>query len=270
MALWDQLEESGNVEDRRGNPGVGGLGSIGVLGTVLVIGFSLLTGADPIQLLNQIQTTQPTTSQGEFVDTKGYVAFSKRVIGSNNRVWKAELAKQGIEYKNPKLVLFRGGTQSGCGGADSQSGPHYCPADQTIYLDETFFDELTGRYGAKGGDVAEAYVMAHEVGHHVQKIRGTFARNDQSDNQTSVNIELQADCFAGVWAGTIKSEGIISDTEINQAIDAAETVGDDRIQKQSGGRVNPETWTHGSSAQRKDSFLRGYNSLDSNQCNTVR
>jgi uncharacterized protein len=270
MADWDKIESSGQVEDRRGNQ-VGT--SLVSLGATLVIGFLMFAGgASPAQIqnvLSQISTDMQNTTQGEFVDTKQYKEFAQKVIGSNNEIWQKEITKYNIKYQEPKLVLFRGNTQSGCGIASTQIGPHYCPRDQTIYLDETFFEELTKRFGAKGGDVAESYVMAHEVGHHIQNLQGKFRTNNNSDNQTSIKLELQADCYAGVWAGNIKSQGIISDTEIDQAIDAAEAVGDDRIQKTTGNGVNPETWTHGSSKERKQWFLVGYNSQDSKQCNTI-
>jgi uncharacterized protein len=270
MANWDQIQSSGDVEDRRGNVATGGAVSIGVLAVVGVLMFA--GGATPDQILQTVSDLQgqgTTTTQGEFVDTKKYKEFTQKIIGSNNEVWKVELAKQNIAYKEPKLVLFRGATESGCGGASSQSGPHYCPSDQTIYLDETFFEELKSKFGAKGGDVAEAYVMAHEIGHHIQKVKGTFAKNDTRDNETSVKVELQADCYAGVWAGNVFDKGIVSESEIGQALDAAAAVGDDRIQKSQGGQVNPETWTHGSSAQRKQWFLVGYTTKDSTRCNTI-
>jgi uncharacterized protein len=270
MANWDQIQSSGDVEDRRGNVITGGVASIGVLAVVGVLMFA--GGASPEQILQTIgdlQGQNVTTSQGEFVDTKNYKQFASRIIGSNNDVWRSELAKQNIAYKEPKLVLFRGVTESGCGGASSQSGPHYCPVDQTIYLDETFFEELTTKFGAKGGEVAEAYVMAHEVGHHIQKVKGTFAKNDTRDNETSVKVELQADCYAGVWAGNVFDKGIVSEAEIDQALDAAAAVGDDRIQKSQGQKVNPESWTHGSSTDRKKWFSVGYNTKDSTKCNTI-
>jgi uncharacterized protein len=271
MANWDKIIIEGDVEDRRGS--VGAVTEIGGVGAVLLIGAVLLFGgnADPEQiqqLLEQIQTTQ-TTSQGEFVDIRNYLGFVKKVIGSNNSVWNKELAKQSIKYDEPRLVLFRRATQSGCGGATSQVGPHYCPNDKTIYLDETFFEELTTKFGAKGGEVAEAYVMAHEIGHHVQQERGTFGKFDTSDNKTSVKVELQADCYAGVWAGNVQSQGVITESEIDQAIDAAAAVGDDRIQKSQGGDVNPESWTHGSSTDRKKWFLTGYRTKDATTCNTI-
>jgi uncharacterized protein len=271
MANWDKITSMGEVEDRRGNAVTTGVASIGVLAIVGVLMFA--SGATPEQILRTVgdisQQTQ-TTTQGEFVDTKKYKEFSQKVIGSNNEVWKQELATQGIDYKEPKLVLFRGLTESGCGGASSQSGPHYCPSDQTIYLDETFFEELTTKFGARGGEVAEAYVMAHEVGHHIQKVRGTFSKNDTRDNETSVKVELQADCYAGVWMGNVFQEGIVSENEIEQALDAAAAVGDDRIQKSQGQKVNSESWTHGSSADRKKWFLTGYTTKDSKKCSTIK
>jgi uncharacterized protein len=271
MANWDKITSTGNVEDRRGSAPAAG---VGFVGTIVIAGAVLLLGgntSDVRNILSQVNNNTGTqTTQGEFVDTKKYKEFTQKIIGSNNDVWRKELAKSGIQYQDPKLVLFRGATNSACGGASSQIGPHYCPNDQTVYLDETFFEELTSRFGAKGGDVAEAYVMAHEIGHHVQKVRGTFAKNDTSDNKTSVKVELQADCYAGVWAGDVTSEGVITPAEIDQAIDAASAVGDDRIQKSQGGAVNPESWTHGSSAQRKQWFLTGYTTKDSKNCSTIR
>jgi uncharacterized protein len=269
MAKWDQITSSGDVEDRRGDATPVG---IGAFGTLIVIGTVLLFGGDASQvqsILGQLQQGQTTTPQGQFVDTKEYKQFAQKILGSNDDVWTRELAKSNIDYIKPKLVLFRQFTESSCGGANSASGPHYCPRDQTIYLDETFFEELKTRFGAKGGDVAEAYVIAHEVGHHVQMLKGTFANVDTRNNQNSVKVELQADCYAGVWAGDVASEGIINESEIQQAIDAAEVVGDDRIQKTQGRQVNPETWTHGSSAERKKWFLTGYRTKESNACNTI-
>ncbi len=271
MALWDTITSSGDVEDRRGQA-PSAIGGLGVVGTIIVLGFTLLSGGsvDVQNVLSQLQSqSTKTSSNGTFVDTKNYKLFAQKVLGSNNDIWKKELAKRNIQYKEPKLVLFRGSTQSGCGGADSQTGPHYCPVDKTIYLDETFFEELTNRFGAKGGDVAEGYVIAHEVGHHVQNILSTLSKYDTRDPKISIKTELQADCFAGVWAGDVTSQGVIAADEIEEAVDAASAVGDDRIQKSTSGRVNPETWTHGSSAQRKQWFLTGYTTKDSTKCNTI-
>ncbi len=169
-------------------------------------------------------------------------------------------------------MLFRTATQSGCGTATSDVGPHYCPADSTIYLDETFFEELQRRFGAEGGDVAEAYVISHEVGHHVQNELGIMddirSGSSGAAREDSINLELQADCFAGVWANSVSQIGVIGPGEIKEAIDAAEAVGDDRIQKSVTGQVNPETWTHGSSVQRAQWFNAGYNTGKPADCDT--
>jgi predicted metalloprotease len=173
------------------------------------------------------------------------------------------------------LVLFRTATNSACGTATSQIGPHYCPLDSTIYLDETFFDELTNRLGATGGDVAEAYVIAHEVGHHVQNELGIMNRVQTQQqalpsqaNELSVQLELQADCFAGLWAHSIRDIGVFETNEIREAMDAAAAVGDDRIQERTQGYVNPENWTHGSSDQRVEWFNKGYQTGELSACNS--
>jgi uncharacterized protein len=272
MANWDKIQSEGNVEDRRGNQVVGGVASIGTIALIGVLMFANGASGSDIKnfVFDQLGNQQTATSQGQFSDPKHYEKFASKIIGSNNEVWKTELAKQGIKYQEPKLVLFRGATESGCGGADSRVGPHYCQVDRTVYLDETFFEELTTKFGAKGGEVAEAYVMAHEVGHHIQKLKGTFAIVDTRDNESSVKVELQADCYAGLWLGNVTAEGVVTEDEIGQALDAAAAVGDDRIQKSQGGSVNPESWTHGSSAQRKQWFLTGYKTKDSTKCDTVK
>lgn len=272
MSNWDQVEGEGNVEDRRAST-IGASTGLGVFGTVIVLGLMLYTGSgnanDVGKLLESLQQAGTQTSQGPFVDTKNYKGFAQKVIASTNNVWNQEFKSEGYKYEEPKLVLFRNQTQSACGGADSRSGPHYCPTDKTVYLDETFFEELRSKFGAKGGQVAEAYVMAHEVGHHVQNITGVFGQLDTRDNEQSIKAELQADCYAGVWAGVARSEGIILESEIDQAIDAASAVGDDKIQKSQTGRVNPESWTHGSSVQRKASFTRGYTAKSNKACDAL-
>ena len=274
MALWDKLGGGGNIEDRRGASalGIGG----GLLATVVTLALGYFgISADPA-LIEQLIAASGVTSQSEqsseFSGADSYETFASNVIGSTDKYWKAELAGV-VDYPSPKLVLFRTATQSGCGIATSEVGPHYCPADQRIYLDETFFDVLAERLGGSNGDVAQAYVMAHEVGHHVQNVTGTMEQV-QSDpdyqatggNSLSVRLELQADCYAGAWANSIRGAGVFeSEQEIQEAIDAAAAVGDDRIQS-STGSVNPETWTHGSSAQRVEAFNRGWNSGDSTVC----
>lgn len=273
MANWDRILGRGNVEDRRSMmPAVGGLSLTGV---VLLVAVNLLLGGDPVDVLNQLQDVpiqqQQNINREEFEGQDSYEVFASTVLGSNNEMWTGIFNQMNRNYNEPRLVLFRTATKSGCGNAFSQSGPHYCPLDQTIYLDETFFDELTNRFGAKGGDVAEAYVIAHEVAHHAQNELGIMDEvmgQRESNPEMSVKLELQADCFAGLWANSIKNQNVFEQGEINEAMDAASAVGDDRIQERMTGYVNPETWTHGSSEQRVQWFNRGYESGSLSACDT--
>lgn len=274
MALWDKLSSRGNVEDRRGQTAAigGGLGVVGIIGSLL---YSFLTGTpiDANQILTQLQATQTSEqniSSKDFEGADNYEVFVSTVLGSTTDVWQAIFTQSGRTYNEPRLVLFRTATASGCGVATSDVGPHYCPADMTIYIDETFFAELQQRFKAQGGDVAEAYVIAHEVGHHVQNELGIMsqAQQQENSNEQSVRLELQADCFAGIWAHSVADKGIFQTGEINEALDAASAVGDDRIQQSIQGRITPETWTHGSSAQRVEWFTNGYESGDPQSCNT--
>lgn len=263
MALWNNLNNRGNVEDRRAaGPGLVVGGGLGVAGFIVILLMNFLGGGDVGDVLNQLPATQTQTAQTydakDFEGADTYEVFASTVLGSANETWSKIFNQAGATYREPKLVLFRGSTQSACGGADARVGPHYCPLDRIIYLDETFFDELTKRFGAEGGDVAEAYVIAHEVGHHVQNELGIL--NSATTNEESVRQELQADCFAGLWAYSIKDLGVFEPGEIHEAIDAAGAVGDDRIQSKVAGRVNPESWTHGSSEQRIAAFNKGYES----------
>jgi uncharacterized protein len=285
MARWNRIQSRGNVEDRRGMSGgkaaAGGVGGLGII-VVLIMMFLGGGGGGLDQVLGQLegaQAPQQTDLQPEeFQGDDDYEVFASTVLGSNNDTWDAIFSANQLEYSEPRLVLFRGQTDSACGGANSQIGPHYCPLDETIYLDETFFDELQRRFGAEGGDVAEAYVIAHEVAHHVQNelnIMGQvqqqqqqLGRGTEESNQLSVGLELQADCFAGVWANSISDLGVFLPGEIDQAIDAAAAVGDDRIQQAIQGRVTPENWTHGSSQQRVDWFNTGYETGDPARCDT--
>ncbi len=273
MARWDRLGTRGSVDDRRGlSSGLQGLGGAGLFGVIAYIGISLLLGGDSADLnnvLQQLQTVQQTnTSQvqpEEFSGQDDYEVFVSTVLGSANDVWRQVFSNSGQTYREPKLVLFRNATQSQCGSATSAVGPHYCPSDETIYLDETFFDELTRRFGAEGGDVAEAYVITHEVAHHVQQQLGLLASSQES-NEASIKTELQADCFAGIWAYSLKDQGVFEQNEFNEAIDAAEAVGDDRIQETVQGRANPESWTHGSSEDRKYWLNIGFETGDPASC----
>ena len=263
MADWNKITERGNVEDRRMNTPValagGGIGTI-----LLLMGITYALGGNPLDVLNQIDPAQFQTQVQEqdttqFQGQDAYETFVSTVLGSTNSYWKQVLSSQHVSYTSPKLVLFRRATESGCGGAQSYVGPHYCPNDETIYLDDTFFEELTQKFGAKGGDVAQSYVIAHEVGHHVQDILGNLDAGSQS-NKNSIRTELQADCYAGLWLGSLKSQAVLEPNEISEALDAAAAVGDERIQKETLGRVQPESWTHGSSAQRVAAFNHGYES----------
>jgi len=263
MALWDKINSKGKIEDRRAvGPGALVGGGLGITGLVIVLLMNFLGGGDigdVLQDLGQVQVdgTQSFNAK-DFEGEDSYEIFASKVLGSANDMWSFVFKENDLTYIEPRLVLFRGATQSRCGGADSLVGPHYCPLDQTIYLDETFFEELEKRFGAEGGDVAEAYVIAHEVGHHVQNQIGGLS--ESNSNEDSIKQELQADCFAGLWAYSIKSFGIFGPGEIQEAIDAAAAVGDDRIQVKATGRINPESWTHGSSEERVSAFNRGYES----------
>lgn len=269
MALWQKIGSRGNVVDRRGaGPMIGG--GLGIGGVVLLLLLNVLGGGDVTDVLpdlaNSIVATQKNYDAADFAGEDSYEVFASTVLGSNNDIWEAYFAQNNLNYEEPSLVLFRGSTNSACGSAVSQIGPHYCPNDSTIYLDETFFEEMKTRLGARGGDVAEAYVIAHEVGHHVQSELGLLNSGERRSNEESIQLELQADCFAGLWAYSIKNLGVFEPGEIEEAIDAARSVGDDRIQEASTGRVNPESWTHGSSAQRIAAFNKGYESGDASLC----
>jgi uncharacterized protein len=261
MADWDKIDARGRIDDRRGSPVAMG-GGIGLGGIALFMLLSYLqTGTvDVGPVLEEVIRSQ--TEQQEVVDvdprafegTDSYEVFASTVSGSINEYW-GSVARG---YVPPRFVLFRQGTNSACGGARSEYGPHYCPNDETVYIDETFFDELQKRFGGSSGDVAQAYVIAHEIGHHVQALTGTSGQ--------SIERELEADCYAGLWAHSIKDQGVFEKDEIKEALDAAAAVGDDHIQKTTMGRVNPESWTHGSSEERVNAFMKGYTSGDPRSC----
>jgi predicted metalloprotease len=278
MANWEKILSRGNVEDRR-SYAPAAIGGISLAGAAVVFLFTYLSGGSFSDALNQLGSSAlqapQTTNIKEYQGADDYEVFASTVLGSNNDMWSAKFEEIQRTYASPKLVLFRTATASSCGGASSDVGPHYCPIDQTIYLDETFFDELTSRFGAQGGDVAQAYVIAHEAGHHAQnalgimdKVQSTVGYSQEGANGLSVKLELQADCFAGMWANSIKGQGVLEPGEIREAIDAAAAVGDDRIQKTVTGYIHPESWTHGSSAQRVAWFNKGYESGLLSDCNT--
>lgn len=267
MADWTKIASRGNVDDRRGVGGVGVFGGgVGIAGVLIALVLNYLGIAVDPATVNQVleQVNQATVSQqsgeqpAEFKGQDDYEVFASTVVGSNNDMWQQVFTSSGTTYAPPTLVLFRDATRSGCGAATSQVGPHYCPVDQTIYLDETFFDELRQRFGANSGDVAQAYVIAHEMGHHAQQQMGKLSSQGAQTNRSSIATELQADCYAGLWAHSVSQLNVFEPGEITEAIDAAAAVGDDRIQASSGTAITPETWTHGSSQQRVDAFTRGY------------
>ncbi len=281
---WKNLEGQGNIEDRRSRPGgrAGKAGGVGLLGIVAILITLFLGGGENVDLGPILEGLQPPSAPaGSEVELTAeeseYAAFAAAIVGNLDLVWTDIFTDAGLTYNPPRLVLFREATSSGCGGARSSIGPHYCPTDQTIYLDETFFDAvLEYQLGGSGGDFAEAYVIAHEVGHHVQnelnistQVRQAQKEDPDSANALSILLELQADCFAGVWAFTLADQGNILDRQdVQEAIDAATTVGDDRIQEKTTGRINPEDWTHGSSEQRVEHFMIGFDTGDANQCDT--
>lgn len=277
---WMGRRQSDNVDDRRGVSGgkiAAGGGIIGII--VLIINF--LGGGDAGSVINDIQNQLPSGSPQQEVPLteadKEMGAFVRTVLADTEDVWKKVFEEQGLTYENPQLILFRDGVQTACGGASSASGPFYCPLDKKVYMDLAFFDELKTRFGAKGGDFAIAYVIAHEIGHHVQTLLGTSEKvremqsrtNEAGANKLSVGLELQADFYAGLWAHYDQQmNNILEAGDIDEALSAANAVGDDAIQKKSQGHVVPDSFTHGSSEQRMYWFKRGFDTGDMSKGNT--
>ena len=269
---WRGQRESGNVEDRRGMSG-GGM-AVGGIGGLIIAAIIYFLGGDPSQVVQAPSEGQGQvqTNPGDPSDTLGnYVSV---VLASTEDVWSSLFEKMGRQYVDPTLVLFSGQTQAQCGYASSATGPFYCPADSKVYVDLSFFNELTNRFGASEGDFAMAYVLAHEVGHHVQHLLGITDQVDQQRqhlsesgyNKLSVKLELQADFLAGVWAHYNRNN--LDPGDIEEALSAASAVGDDRLQQQSQGHVVPDAFTHGSSEQRMYWFKKGYTTGDVNQGDT--
>ena len=286
MRLDDQYE-SDNVEDRRGDGGIaGGAGSMGGLGIgaiVVALAASYFFGIDPSLLLNlaanapHAQTTAPVAARKPPSDDT-LARFVAKVLASTETTWDAVLKEGGARYQYPKLVLFNGTTPTACGTGQSAMGPFYCPADRKVYIDFAFYRDLKQRFHAPG-EFAQAYVIAHEVGHHVQNLLGISDKVHRAQqnagtaraNALSVRLELQADCFAGVWANRADAaKQIIEPGEIEQALNAASAIGDDRLQQQTQGRIVPESFTHGTSEQRMRWFKRGIDTGDVRQCDTFK
>lgn len=283
---WQGRRESDNVEDRRSqSSGFGGggrqirlprgKGGIVLLIVVAVAGYygydltALLTGGDVAPGSQQQQTRSVSANDEEAAK------FTKVILATTEDTWDKLFQQMNKQYVAPKLVMYRGATRTGCGTGQSVMGPFYCPADQTVYIDLSFYDEMKTKLGA-GGDFAQGYVIAHEVGHHVQKLLGIEPKVREMQqgaiqkqvNQLSVKMELQADCFAGVWGHYMQQQNILEAGDLQEALNAAEAIGDDRLQQKGQGRVVPDSFTHGTSEQRYTWFKRGFDGGNPGQCDT--
>ncbi len=277
---WRGERQSSNVEDRRGMRVSRGVGIGGVGGIVLGL-LALYFTKDPTMLLQSITNSGATTEQsaGPYQESAAEAESSgliKATLASTEDVWGQLFTQAGSQYQQPTLVLFSGTVSSACGTAQAAMGPFYCPGDQQVYIDLSFYDELSQRFGAPG-DFAQAYVIAHEVGHHIQNLLGTSTKVQQAQqrlseaegNAMSVRLELQADCYSGVWAyHANQNRQILEPGDTEEALNAAQAIGDDRLQKQATGQVVPDSFTHGSSEQRMRWFKRGIDSGDVQQCDT--
>ena len=284
---WDDFRRSDNVDDAPagGGSGLGGGFRLGGGALIAVVVISLLLGKNPLEVLSLLESGTPPTVQAPASSVPPGVPtpapndpqrdFVRAILGDTEDFWTAELARRGARYQPPRLTLFRGQVGSACGFASAAMGPFYCPGDQRVYLDLHFFQELSQRFGASG-DFARAYVIAHEIGHHVQNQLGLMREvaqksgnaSEKTRNALSVRQELQADCFAGVWGHSAQQRGALDTRDIEQGLAAAASVGDDRLQQQARGYAVPESFTHGSSAQRVKWFRVGLATGDLRQCNT--
>ena len=296
---WKGRRQSDNIEDRRGSSSRGGnpfgrsggirLPSGGIrrsgmsFKTILIVGVIYLVlkliGIDPLQMLGgntgaltgQSQTERQITPARQDEMTQ----FVATVLAETEDVWNGVMKSQGLTYPEPKLVLFSGAVSSACGNASAASGPFYCPGDQKLYIDLSFYDELAQRFEASG-DFAQAYVLAHEVGHHVQNLIGVLpefnrrrsSMSQSQENQMSIRVELQADCFAGIWGHYTAQKGLLERGDLEEALNAAQQIGDDTLQRRTQGYVVPESFNHGTSAQRKEWFARGFESGRLEACDT--
>jgi predicted metalloprotease len=280
---WRGRRQSENIEDRRGMRVGRGVG-IGGIGLVAVYLISMYFGVDPSVLLGGIETSQVGPGSGEQEPYNETAAEAERreqvavVLADTEEVWRAIFAESGGNYREPTLVLFSGAVNSGCGFAEAAVGPFYCPADERVFIDLSFFDDLEQRLGA-GGDFPRAYVIAHEIGHHVQNLLGTSSRvqdlrqrvDEVEGNQLSVRMELQADCYAGLWARHVQRiAAVLEPGDIEEALGAASAIGDDRLQRRAGGQIVPDSFTHGTSEQRVRWFRRGFDAGTIETCDSFR
>jgi hypothetical protein len=285
---WTPGGESQDIEDRRDDSGGGDGGGgfnfggmhIGIGGFIILLILSFVFKRNFLSLVGVGGGFTPQAQVSRQPDTaldqreQPLVQFVSFVLDDTQRTWTHILSARGVPYRHAKLVLFRDSIDSACGMAQSATGPFYCPGDEKVYIDLGFFDELKQRFGAPG-EFAQAYVLAHEIGHHIQKLVGieqkvhaAQAQNPGSANHLSVDLELQADCFAGVWGHSTDERKLLDPGDVKEGLAAAAAVGDDRLQRMAGEHVNPETFTHGSSQQRMDWFQKGFTTGDMNACNT--
>ena len=273
---WESGRRSTNIEDRRGIGGAGMVGGGGIGMLILVLIISFITGQNPLELLQQVPQSEesaPTGGAPPADDPQAQMVSA--VLGDTEDTWQQIFAQNGSSYEDPVLVLFDGSVRSACGLASAAVGPFYCPGDHKLYIDLSFFRDLDQRFGAPG-DFAQAYVIAHEVGHHVQTLVGLSSRvnqmrsrmSEEQANALSVRQELQADCYAGVWGNHAARRNWLEDGDVEEGLRAAAAIGDDRLQKQSQGYVVPESFTHGSSEQRQQWLRRGLQTGDMRQCDT--
>jgi predicted metalloprotease len=277
---WKTGRRSSHIEDRRGSRTGGGLFKGGIGTVVIALGLAYFLGVDPRVMLQLGEAVAPSggteTDYQPTAKEQQQADFVSVVLADTEDTWGAIFRQSGYEYEEPSLVLFSGQVNSACGMASAAMGPFYCPADKKVYIDLAFFDDLKSRHGASG-DFAQAYVIAHEVGHHVQNLLGTSSEvrsaqsgiSKEAGNALSVKLELQADCFAGLWGNHAdRSRQVLEQGDIEEALGAAAAIGDDRLQKEGQGYVVPESFTHGTSAQRIHWFRRGIESGDVGECNT--
>jgi predicted metalloprotease len=285
---WTPGNISSDIVDRRGGGGGGGFGfgrgpTIGCGGAIILLVLSLLTGKNFFSFFDgsggqvqQAPATEAAPPTSESPEERKRLEFLSDALDDTQDAWTKILQQEGVQYQRAKLVVFRDMEQSACGLGQAASGPFYCPSDGRVYLDLSFMDELDRRFGAPG-DFAQAYVLAHEIGHHVQNLIGTstrvteaMQRDQRNANEYSVRLELQADCYAGVWAHDAAQRNVLETGDVEEGLGAASAVGDDRLQKMSGRGVSPDAFTHGSSEQRMEWFQRGFQSGRMRDCDTFK